>query len=268
MNEWGELTPVHAFPAGYWVKREDLACYVSPEYPTGAKVRQYNRMAAAAPGAAMLVGCTANSAMQIYVAAAARLHNRQGIVYVTGRRQRTAATQYAIDMGAEVIEVRPGYRSVCVARARVRMKELGSVVMWNPKAAVLDTAAQCANLPADVRRVVVPVGTGAVTAGILAGLAMAGRPAVLVLGVTVSPIADLVKILKMARLATEAPLPWLTLVRHPSKYDAPGLAQLPDGTVLDPFYAAKAYSYLRPLDCLWPVGLRPAAAMPKKGLAP
>jgi hypothetical protein len=59
---------------------------------------------------------------------------------------------------------------------------------------------------------------------------------------------------------------WLpTLICKPpdTPYDTPIVAQLPDGTPLDPFYSAKSFKYLELGDLFWPVGLRPIIAMPE-----
>src|SRR5882672_11332997 len=103
------ITQVDEFD-GKFVKREDLAYWTSLEYPSGSKVRQYMSMALGSyintksfpympPPEALqppcLVGCSANSAMQIYVAAAAKQLNTKGIIYVPGRKVRSDATLYA-----------------------------------------------------------------------------------------------------------------------------------------------------------------------------
>lgn len=217
----------------------------------------------------MLVGCSADSAMQIYVADAAKEAGVLGIVYTARRARRSAATQYALDMGAEVNEIGPGgYLSVLRARAKARAAELGQVVQWSSALAVRDTMVQCANLPCHViKRVVVPTGSGLTATGVLAGMAATrtGVCSVSVLAVAVSPMADAKTIKEKATAIIgikEAKLPRFELVRAPLKYGEPLAAVLPDGTPLDPYYAAKALAYLRPGDCLWVPGLRPLAAMP------
>src|SRR5260221_9884818 len=98
------LTPVDRF-ANYWVKREDKAGWTGLDYPSGSKVRQYSAMAQAQPGAPMIVGCASHSAMQVYVSAAARQYQVRSLVYVSQRKERTEATKYAEEMGAEIFEV-------------------------------------------------------------------------------------------------------------------------------------------------------------------
>jgi len=146
MTANGQLTPVERFD-GFYVKREDLACAGNPLMPCGAKVRQYTAMVKAAPANAVVaVGCSRFSAMQIYVAAAAKQFNRAALIVVPAARQRSQATRWAMAQGAEVVEVRPGYPSQCRAILRRLAKERGlAVVRWNAKAAAQDAAAQCAS---------------------------------------------------------------------------------------------------------------------------
>lgn len=255
-----ELTRVDYY-GGWWAKRDDLACYTGDDYPSGSKVRQYTAMAAVQPGVPMIVGCSADSAMQIYVAAAAKQAGVPGIVYTAKRKTRTAATEYALAMEAEVVEVAPGYLTQCRARARERARQLGACVRWNVGAALEDAAAQTANLPPGVARVVVPTGSGLVAAVVIAGMARRGmRAGVLI--VATSGMASVGAIRAMAAKMTPLPLPPAELVRCPEAYGGWVAARLPGGDYLDPYYAAKALRHARPGDCLWLPGRRPLAAVP------
>ena len=49
----------------------------------------------------------------------------------------------------------------------------------------------------------------------------------------------------------------VTMDHYPTKYSKPLKAWLPDGTPLDPFYAAKASGQAARGDCLWITGCRP-----------
>lgn len=255
------LTPVHDF-GGWWAKREDAAGFTTLAAPSGAKVRQYLKMIADAPKEAVLVvGCAADSAMQIYVAHAAKVTGRQGYVVIPSRKDVSAATQYALDNGVIVVEVTPGYPSVYRARARELGKRLGvPVVRWDMEVAAWDTAREVWNIPAEARTVVVPTGSGLTAAAVLGGLALDGREDVKVLAVAVSDLATREKILATCNkhLAVEANPDRLFLVRAPGKYASRVKATLPDSTVLDPYYAAKALGYVLPGDVLWVSGRRPS----------
>jgi len=247
------LTRVDVFD-GWYAKRDDKACFISADMPSGSKVRQYLAMAKDCPkGTPMVVGCSASSAQQVYVADAAKRCNTRGIVFVPARAKRTRSTQWAIDMGAEVHEVRPGYPSVYRSRAKEFARGLGGCVRWNPKLAVLDTAVQTNNLPSDIRRVIVPTGSGLVAAGVLVGLAGSD---VKVIAVAVSSLASKEKIIETA-LKYVKEVPRLEFVKLRIPYEKPMLdIRLPDGDILDPFYAAKAMPFVKDGDCLWVTGCR------------
>lgn len=269
-----ELTRIDEFKdkrGTWWAKRDDLACYAGPEWPSGSKVRQFKAMMNACPGVPVLVGCSAHSAMQIYVAAAGKLTGRKAMVYTAARSEQTEATKYAKAMGAELNEERPAYLNVIQSRAAARAKTLDEgYVRWDEDGAVDDAVRQTAFLPDEVKRIVVSTGSGLTAAGVLAGMALHGwmRP---VHCVAVSPMADVESIKAKARAALarvqngrKVKLPKLTLVRAVAKYDQWEAAVLPNGDYLDPYYAAKALRYVRADDLLWLPGLRPWVAVPEK----
>lgn len=259
------ITPVTRY--GPWVaKREDQAAFVSPNYPSGSKVRQYLSMSQQSPSAPMMVGCSATSAMQVYVAYASSVRGVKGIVYVPKRNIPSASTAWARAMGADVHEVPYGYLSVVRKRARDRGKELGATVRWDAGFAIRDVAYQCQNIPPEVRRVVVTSGTGLICSGILAGLSLYWKNPPEVLAVSVSGLFDRDQVIASAQRLTDRPLPTLTSVRHPYPYGKGVAAILPDGTPLDPYYAAKSVAYLKEGDCLWVPGVRPLGAFPTECL--
>lgn len=261
MPRRGTLTRVDDY-GGWWAKRDDLANAGDPRTdPAGSKVRQYARMAAAQPGAPMVVGCSADSAMQIYVAAAAATAGCPGIIYTAARATLTAATEYARRRGADVRFVRPGYLSCIRARAREESKRLGSVVRWDVTGAVRDAAVQVANLPRAALRIVVATGSGLTAAGVAAGLGEVGWYCP-VTAVAVSPLASVVSMEKAARRVFAGKLPPLTVMRAAGQYGEWVAARLPCGAVLDPYYAAKALAFVRPGDVLWVPGMRPLESIP------
>ena len=261
------LTPVQQEPLGFWTKREDLACFVDEATPSGAKVRQYAAMIAAAPPEAVLaVGCSAASAMQIYVAAMGQRLHRPSYIAVPKRTQMHPCTRWAQEHGAEVLETVPGYPSVFRARIRERMHTLGlTPVPWDVKAAALDTAEQVANVPQAARRIVVPNGSGLTAAGIIGGLYLCcrlGRTEVHLVSThdsvgTPQQVLTLVSRHFGHMAALYAKLTWRpqTMAYHRQMHGA-----LADGTLLDPYYAAKAVGYCGEDDVLWITGRRPLAS--------
>lgn len=250
----------------FFVKREDLACFTVEAEPSGAKVRQYAAMISAAPADAVLaVGCSAASCMQIYVAAMAAEYQRPAYIAVPKRRQRHACTQWCADKGANIIECVPGYPSVYRSRIKQRLRELGlTAVHWNPTAAALDTAAQVSNLPAATKRVVVPNGSGLTAAGIIGGLSVFKRQEIEVHIVSTHDTVGTVKqVLATVRkvfgddCADGARVTWRGQCMP---YQKPLFGKLQDGTLLDPFYAAKAVQFCQADDVLWITGRRPLAS--------
>ena len=264
-SEFDKITPIAEYGDGWLAKRDDLACNLGPDYPSGLKVRQYLGMASTQQGAPMIVGCSANSAQQIYVAAAAHFTGVQGIVYLPARKKRTAATEYCLRLGCEVVEVRPGYRNYCMLQARKRAISIGRTVRWINDRAVADAAFQAANIPRHVKRVVVPTGSGLLCGGIVGGMAMNSMADIEVVVVAMSGRKIHDRILRLAaQVAGDRKLPRVTIEPHPLGYNDPVVGRLPDGTPLDPFYAAKALGYVRSGDLLWVPGVRPVSAMPLK----
>jgi len=268
-----DLTEVQDFGT-YWAKREDRFAQFGLDGPTGSKVRQYVKMAEAAPGATMIVGCSADSAMQVYVAAAGKHYKVPAVVYVPARAVRTSSTRYAADMGAELVEIRPGYLSVVRSRARDRAREIGRVVRWDPNAAFRDTVWQCENIPKGVRRVIVPTGSGLTAAAVLAGLCGRRRTRVVAVAVSGMPSASAIVATALrflcphGKLLSGSPeLPPLDLIPPGSPYGVGKAAVLPDETLLDPYYAAKALPHVKIGDCLWISGRRAFAAFPPSVLA-
>jgi 1-aminocyclopropane-1-carboxylate deaminase/D-cysteine desulfhydrase-like pyridoxal-dependent ACC family enzyme len=266
-----KLTPIEAH-SGIHYKRDDLA-EIDLGVPVvdrvgGSKVRQYLEMVGKAPkDAVLIVGCSSNSAQQIYIADAARRTGREGIIILPGRKKKTSATLWAAGQpGVRLIDVRPGYRSVVIAKMREEAKRIGNVVRWDRLGAVKDTASQITNSRTfpDVKRIIVPVGSGLVAAGVLAGLADRGLK-IPVHGFAVSQLADKDEIIKAALTtgALEMSLPLFVFDKLEADYDDPEFSRLPDGTILDPFYAGKVHKFVRPGDLFWITGCRPLAAMPK-----
>lgn len=270
-----ELTPVERY-GSWWAKREDFACDQGLAWPSGAKMRQFTAMASKAPkGTPMIVGCSASSAMQVYVAAAARDFGTKAIVYIPARKVKTPATLWAEWYGAEINPLPHGYPSVYRKAARERAKLEGGCIRWDMRLAVEDTAAQCANLPPSVRRVVVPTGSGATAAGILVGLRRMKCWDVSILAICVSNLVQgaqkiidmadkfmsvpegtglgLIKIPKAPKFERDCRV---EIATHPLSYDKPVEASLPNTDPLDPYYAAKALARLETGDCLWVSGRR------------
>lgn len=248
-----DVTPVEQL-GDVWVKRDDAFMVNGIR---GGKVRT---CWALAQGAAGLT--TAGSRFSPQVAIVGRIAAKLGIPFrahvPTG--EPGPELEDARRHGADLVAHTPGHNSVIVARARADAKARGWVEIpfgMECQAAVDATRRQVANVPADVERIVVPVGSGMSLAGILWGLRDLGRD-LPVLGVQVG--ADPTK-----RLDRYAPPGWQSMVQLvPSglDYSDPAPVTAFRGLALDPYYEAKVLPHLQPGDLLWVVGIRPSAEAP------
>ena len=250
-----ELTPWQRH-GGHWVKRDDLYSYAGV---AGGKVRTCLALARGARG---LVTAGSRQSPQVnIVAQVARSLDIPCQVHVpdavTGP---TPELKAAFDAGAAVVFERPGHNSVIIARAREAATELGWRYIpfgMECQEAVEQTRRQVRDIPPDVRRLVVPVGSGMTLAGVLEGLDDIGS-SLPVLGVVVG--ADPAK-----RLLRYGPLFWqgrCALVRSPLDYHEHAPDYRLGALELDPVYEAKCLPYLRPGDALWVVGIRQTAQQP------
>lgn len=244
----GELTPVVG-TEGAWVKRDDLFGLPGG---WGGKVRSCLAYVTAHTDVAGLTTAGSRHSPQAAIVAgvAARLGVPCRVHCPTGAM--TAELDAAAALGAEVVQHRPGYNTVIIARSREDAAARGWVDVpfgMETAAAVEQTAAQAANVPAGVQRIVVPVGSGMSAAGIVTGLRAAGR-ATPVLGIVVGADPE-------ARLDRYCP-GWrdqLALVPAGVPYEA-AIDATWQGVPLDPHYEAKCVAHLQPGDLLWVVGRR------------
>jgi cysteine synthase len=157
--------------------------------------------------------------------------------------------------GATIIQHKPGYNSVIIKRAKddtIKHKEYTYVPFgMECHTAVALTQNQVQNIPKQVERIVVPVGSAMSLAGILKGLEERNYN-IPVLGIMVG--ANPTK-----RLNEYAPTNWREMVKlikseddyHVSRKDV-FLGEIP----LDATYEAKCLNYLQPNDLFWIVGNR------------
>jgi 1-aminocyclopropane-1-carboxylate deaminase/D-cysteine desulfhydrase-like pyridoxal-dependent ACC family enzyme len=169
----------------------------------------------------------------------------------------TPELEAAVAHGAEIVQHRPGYNSVIVARARTDASDmLGGHFGWleipfgmEHRCTIVATAAQARALPRTIGRLVVPVGSGMALAGIVEGTA--DRPDLQIIGVQVG--ADPTERLDRYAAGWRARV---TLVAPDLDYHTHAPVTALHGVELDPVYEAKCLPYLEPGDCLWVVGCR------------
>ena len=159
-------------------------------------------------------------------------------------RQNT--TLHSIDKGYTVVIKR---RAIDFAEAN----QLTYIPFGMEHISAIETIArQVENIPAEVKRVVVPVGGGVTMCGVLKGLADFGRTDVSVLGVMTGKLPD--KLLKAFKpriqyklVAYKDDTSPLALYNMRTDYSI-------DGIKLDAIYEGKCYPFLETGDLLWIVG--------------
>lgn len=247
------LTPVQQH-GDIWLKRDDLYTYAGVY---GGKVRTCRYLCDIAKEVGAVGVVTAGSRHSPQVEIVAHVGRAMGLpvrAHVPAGPD-TPQILSALAAGAEVLRHRPGHNSVIVARAREDAKAQGWYEIpfgMECAEAAEATATQVDNLPTDIKRIVVPVGSGMSLAGITHGVAYLGiRGSLQVLGVCVG--ADPTK--RLDRYAHPFFRSYTQLVQSTLPYHEHVQGGY-GGVPLDPVYEAKCLPYLQPGDLFWIVGRR------------
>lgn len=243
-----KLTPVEEY-GGLFFKRDDLFEVAGVR---GGKVRSCLALAEGAKVGLTTAGSRSSPQVNIvaniakYLGLPCVAHTPQGVL--------NKELELAQEAGCKIIQHRAGYNNVIVSRSRAYAKETGYTDIpfgMEHDLAVVETMAQVANIPAEVKRIVMPIGGGMSFAGVLSGLQFFKRD-IPVIGVKVG--ADPLK-----RLNRWAPMGWqgmCTLVNAHYQYDDYVHTNKEIPFQLDPVYEAKCQDFLRPGDLMWCVGIR------------
>jgi len=255
-----DLTPIMQAGDGIYVKRDDL-CEVAGIY--GGKVRTCYALCRRAKdvGHTHVVTAGSRHSPQCHIVAAMGQHLGMRVTVHCPIGELGPELQAAAACGAKVVQHRPGYNSVIVKRAQEQAEQVRAYLIpfgMECREAVQQTAGQVLNIPGDIRRIVVPVGSGMSAAGIIQGvkesfgkLEMKLSPFLRIVGVQVGAEAK-------QRLNKWAP-GWdtvMTLVKSELGYDQHVEGKRIAGIPLDPVYEAKCLPYLQPGDLFWLVGIR------------
>ena len=240
-----DLTPVEVHD-GHLVKRDDLFEVGGGK---GGKVRTCWTLAQGAKG---LITAGSRSSPQVNIVAQIGKILNIPVRAHTPTGELSPEVLMAKEAGAEIIQHKYGYNSVIIKRARDDAQEKGWKLIpfgMECEEAVVATSKQVENIP-NVKRILIPVGSGMSLSGLLHGLIKFNRK-IPVFGVMVG--ADPLK-----RLNTYAPKGWeemVTLVRSDLPYAKGKEAKLGD-IILDPIYEAKCMDYMEDGDLFWIVGKR------------
>lgn len=242
------LTPIEKH-GSCLVKRDDLFEVAGVR---GGKARTCWVLSQGAKG---LVTAGARHSPQINIVAHIGKELGLNVKVFTGIGELTPELKEAKDFGVELYQVKPAYNSVLIARAKSKALETGYTYIpfgMECEEAVVQTSKQVENIPDEVKRIVVPVGSGMSLAGILSGLIKFKKEHIKVLGIIVGAKP-------FKRLDKYAPPNWDKMVEFRTSFlryneTSPRL-HLGD-LVLDPIYESKCLPYLTSDDLLWVVGIR------------
>jgi len=242
-----------------WIKRDDL---FEINGAPGGKVRTCLALAQRAKdsGAAGITTAGSRSSPQVNIVARVAAHLGLKARCHTPKGKLSPEVIAARDAGAVIEQHKPGHNSVIIARAREDAKARKFVEIpfgMECEEAITQTRRQVQDIPADVARIVIPVGSGMSLAGLLHGLDDAGRGDLPVVGVKVG--ADPAK-----RLDKYAPANWrdrVDLIDSGTDYHDPAPDTTFAGLPLDPHYEGKCVPHIAPGDLFWIVGIR-ATALP------
>jgi len=247
------MTPVERH-GEYLVKRDDAW---NRDGASGAKSRVMFRIASAADAGIITVGVRRSPQIERAALTAQAIGIPCRVHVPDGKDTPEIETCRAA--GAEVIKHSNGRLTVLRARFRDDVaRHPGWVAVpfgMGIDAYAEDVAAQVANIPDGVIRIVVPCGSGMTAAGILRGLDAQGRDDVRVVGVVLGHDPA-------EYLDTFAGKGWrdrVDLVKSEQDFEDDASVATLGSLNLDPMYEAKCLPHLQPGDLLWCVGIRRSA---------
>lgn len=248
-----ELTPIERVGA-FFLKRDDLFCVGGVR---GGKVRTCWSLSQGAKGL-----ITAGSRMSPQVNIVSHIAGRLGLPcrVHTPEGELSPEVLSAKNTGAEVVQHNAGYNSVIISRAQDDAKERGWTEIpfgMECQAAVDATRKQVANIPKDVKRILMVVGSGMSLSGVLHGLNDFGLK-IPVVGISVGADPE-------ERLNTYAPKNWremVTIIKCPIDYHDDADGNIIGDVIVDPIYEGKCLPYLEAGDLFWIVGVRETAVKP------
>jgi hypothetical protein len=242
-----DLTPILSVDDGMWVKADHLYSWRDA---MGGKARGARRLLEGRqiPG---IVSSGSRSSEQALVLAQIARALRARLRFHLPSGSPGESVREAAKIWAELVPHTPGYASVVRRRAQLDAQSRGwfYIAPGIESEDMIDaTASQVRDIPPEVRRIVVAVGSGVSCAGLLRGIARLERP-IPVLGVMCggSPLHVL---RKWAPGWQER----LTLVPSGRPYTNHVSGVQIGGVALNAVYEAKAAPFLEQGDLLWVVG--------------
>lgn len=238
------ITPIEKHNDIY-VKRDDLFTFKNV---CGGKVRSALELCKGSTG---LVTAGSRHSPQIKIIA--EIAHDMGVPFHahTAFGSITPELQFALDRGAKLFPCKPGFNNAIIGRAKKDAAKLGYTYIpfgMDCEEAIEQTSLQVQNIPSEVKRIVVIVGSGISFLGIARGLKRA-KLNIPLIGIQVG--ADPSKRFIQYKLSYMN----YTLIKSPYAYEDKVCASI-NGIDLDPIYEAKCVEFLQKDDLFWIVGKR------------
>jgi 1-aminocyclopropane-1-carboxylate deaminase/D-cysteine desulfhydrase-like pyridoxal-dependent ACC family enzyme len=251
-----EITPVE-FRNGIYFKRDDL---FKIGKSCGGKVRSCWYLAQKTKG---LVTAGSRSSPQVNIVA--EIANRLNIpaIVFTPEGELMPEVKLAVVHGATVYQVEAGYNLVIINRSRIAARKYGYKEIpfgMETIEAINQTRKQLKHIPNQIKRIVMPVGSGMSLAGVLWGL--------IDLKINIPVIGIVVGADPKERLDKYAPRNWrkrVQLIKSDSPYHEYYKKEeftYFNDILLDPIYEAKCIPYIQKGDLFWIVGQRASMGIP------
>jgi len=244
-NTLGQLTPVESID-GYFFKREDKFTYHNVN---GGKVRSALKLCSGIKTGLTTAG--SKKSPQIQIISEIAKYNKIPFIAFTPSGELTPELIYAKNNGAQIEQVRMGFNNNLIKKARDKAHELNYkyIPFGMDCMDVLDEIAfQVQNIPEEVKRIIVTVGSGITLSGILTGLLKYGINKKII-GISVGANAT-----KRLDLYVPSWRASCTLVKSEKEYSEQVKDNIFCGIEMDGIYEAKCIPYIQKGDLFWIIG--------------
>jgi len=243
------LTPVEK-KGNNWIKRDDMFEYAGQK---GGKARAALYLITNGTKPKSITTAGNRNSPQINIISSIGKKLGIPVTAFTSTGELGNEVKIAKTKGADIKQVMYGYENVISSNAKKYSEKNNSLLIpfgMDTEEVHPLTARQVKNIPKDVKRIVVPVGSASSIIGIVKGV-KEYRPDIKILGVVVgaNPLRKLNKYVPDWKK-------YAKLQRLSIPYQQPATITNFKGIELDPYYEAKTIPYIKDNDLLWIVGVR------------
>ena len=244
-----KLTPVEKKGTN-WIKRDDMFEYAGQK---GGKARAALYLITNGQKPKSITTAGNRNSPQINIVSSIGKKLGIPVTAFTSTGELGNEVKIAKSKGADIKQVMYGYENVISSNARKYSEKNNSLLIpfgMDTEEVHPITANQVRNIPKEVKRIVVPVGSASSIIGIVKGV-KEYRPDIKILGVVVgaNPLRKLNKYVPDWKK-------YAKLQRLSIPYHQPATITNFKGIELDPYYEAKTIPYIKDNDLLWIVGVR------------